>query len=109
MAGYSGEFSVLGGNAEEVVLGPFDYDGDVEYPQNAVKTYALADNVEAHTLYTYKHIIDGEVARDEADYQQITIKEAAENMEYGGHGFVWFNDDLQVEKILFYGDTIFEE
>lgn len=109
MAGYSGEFSVLGGNAEEVVLGPFDYDGDVEYPQNAVKTYALADNVEAYTLYTHKHIVGGEVVKDEADHQQITIKEAAENMEYGGHGFIWFNDDLQVEKILFYGDTIVEE
>lgn len=109
MAGYSGEFSVIDGSIEEVVLGPFDYDGDIEYPENALKTYALADDFEAYTLYTFKHIIDGEVVKDEVDYQQLTIKEAAENMGYGGYGFIWFNDDLKVEKILFYGDTIVEE
>lgn len=109
MDGYSGEFSILGGSTSEVILGPFDYDGDVEYPDNAVKTYKLADNTEAYTLYTHKHIVDGEVVEDDVDHQRITIEEAAENMEYGGYGFIWFDDELQVEKLFFYGDTIVEE
>lgn len=109
MAGYSGEFSVLGGSVEEIVLGPFDYDGDIEYPDNAVKTYELTDDFEAYSLNTFKHIIDGEVVEDTVDYKQLTMKESVENMEYSGYGFIWFNDEMQVEKVLFYGDTIVEE
>jgi len=109
LSGYSGEFSIIGGNNEEVELGPFDYDGDVEYPENALVTYQFSDDIESYTLYSFKHIKDGEVVEDSVDYQQISFEEAVENLEYGGHGFIWFNDDLQVEKILFYGDTIFEE
>lgn len=109
LSGYSGEFSIIGGNAEEIELGPFDYDGDIEYPDNAVTAYEFADEAEAYTLYTYTHIKDGEVIREDVDYQQIPFSDAIENLEYGGYGFIWFNDDLQVEKILIYGDSIFEE
>lgn len=109
LSGYSGEFSIIGGNNEEVELGPFDYDGDVEYPENALVTYKFSDDVEAYTLYTFKHIKDGEVVEDSVDYQQISFEETVGNLEYGGYGFIWFNDELQVEKILIYGDSVFEE
>lgn len=109
LSGYSGEFSVIGGNDEEIELGPFDYDGDVEYPENAVVTYGISADAEAYTLYTYRHIVDDQVVEDSADYQQISLEEAVANLEYGGYGFVWFDDDLQVEKILIYGDSVFEE
>lgn len=109
LSGYSGEFTVIDGNDEEVVLGPFDYDGDVEYPEAAIETYELSDDVDAYTLYTYKHIVDGETIEDSTDYQQISFEELVANFEYGGHSFVWFNDELKIEKILFYGDRVFEE
>ena len=109
MAEYSGEFAVLGGNTEEVVLGPYDYDGDVEYPENAIQTYPLAEDVEACTLYEFTQIKDGEVVENTVDYNEIDVEEAATNMEYGGYGFIWFNDNMEVNKILFYGATIAEE
>ena len=109
LSGYSGEFSIIGGNDEEIELGPFDYDGDIEYPENAVISYEPADDAKAYTLYTYKHIVDGELVENSTDYQQLSFEEFAENLEYGGHGFVWFNDEMQIEKILFYGENILEE
>ena len=109
MEGYSGEFSILEGTAEEIVLGPFDYDGDVEYPDNAKVSYKLAADVETHTLFTFTKIKDGEVIENTVDYKEISLDEAVENMEYGGCGLIWFNDNLEVSKILFYGATIAEE
>ena len=109
MDGYSGEFAVLGGSTEKIELGPFDYDGDIEYPDDAVKTYSIAEDAEAYTLYTFRHIVDGEIVEDTVDYQEITMEKAAEHMEYSGYGFVWFDDELNVTKLLFYGDTILEE
>ena len=109
MEGYSGEFAILEGTAEEIVLGPFDYDGDVEYPDNAKVSYKLAADVETQTLFTFTKIKDGEVVENTVDYKEISLDEAVENMEYGGCGLIWFNDNLEVSKLLFYGATIAEE
>ena len=109
MAGYSGEFAVLNGNKDEIVLGPFDYDGDIEYPENAVKTYSLTENVETCTLFEFTMIIDGVIVENTVDYKEIEIDEAVMNMEYGGCGFIWFNDNMEVNKILFYGATVAEQ
>lgn len=109
MSGYSGEFTFLEADTEEIILGPFDYDGDVEYPDNATKTYKFADDAEFHTLFTFTQIKDGEVDENTVDYEEITIEEALYHIEYGAGGFVWFDDELQVNKILIYGATIAEE
>lgn len=109
MDGYSGEFSILEGTAEEIVLGPFDYDGDVEYPDNAKVSYKLSADVETQTLFTFTKIKDGEIVENTVDYEEISLDEAVENMEYGGCGLIWFNDNLEVSKLLFYGATIAEE
>ena len=106
---YSGEFAVLNGTAEEVVLGPFDYDGDEDYPDNAIKTYKFADDAKACTLFTFTQIKDGKVVENTVDYEEISLEEAAYHMEYGGCGLIWFDDELQVSKILLYGATIAEE
>ena len=109
MEGYSGEFSILEGTAEEIVLGPFDYDGDVEYPDNAKVSYKLSADVETQTLFTFTKIKDGEIVENTVDYEEISLDEAVENIEYGGCGLIWFNDNLEVSKLLFYGATIAEE
>ena len=109
LEGYSGEFSFLDGNSEEVVLGPLDYDGDVEYPDNAVKTYEFSDDAKAYTLFTFTQIKDGKIIENSVDYKQIDRKEMEELMEDGGYGFVWFDDNVQIRKIVFYGATVAEE
>ena len=109
MEGYSGEFTFLDGNTEEIVLGPFDYDGDIAYPDNAKKTYKLSDDVKIYTLFTFTQIKDGQEIENTVDYKEIDIKEALYHIEYGGYGFIWFDDNMQISKILFYGATIAEE
>lgn len=109
MKGYSGEFFFWDGNTEEIVLGPFDYDGDEKYPDNAMKTYKLADDVKTYSLFTFTQIKDGKVIENTVDYKEIDIQETLTHIEYGGGGFVWFDDNLQVNKILLYGATIAEE
>jgi len=109
MSGYSGEFTFLEADTEEIVLGPFDYDGDVDYPDNATKAYKFADDVEFHTLFTFTQIKDGEVIENTVDYNEVDMEEALYHIEYGAGGFVWFDDELRVEKILVYGATVAEE
>jgi len=106
LEGYSGEFSFLDANADEIVLGPFDYDGDIEYPENAMKTYKFSGDVEAYTLTAFIKIKDGEVVESTVDYEKISVDDI---IEYGGYGFVWFNDELEISKILIYGATVYEE
>ena len=109
LEGYSGEFAILGGDTKEVILGPFDYDGDEDYPENAIKTYAFAENIEVHTLDCFTRVVDGEVVENTVDYKQVDMEEVEEIMEYGGYGMVWFDDEMQVEKLLVYGDNRVEE
>ena len=109
IAGYSGEFFMLDGNEEEIVLGPFDYDGDEAYPDNAKKAYRLADDLKTYSLSAFTKIKDGEVVENNVDYGEISLDEALMNIEYGGYGFVWFNDNLQIDNIVLYGATTAEE
>ena len=107
--GYSGAFSMLDGNEQEIVLGPYDYDGDVMYPENAVKTYAFAEDVETYSLFAYTHIKDGQITESTVDYEAIQISEALEHIEYGSGGFVWFDEQMHVSKIMIYGKLVVEE
>lgn len=109
LSGYSGEFIFLEADTEEIALGPFDYDGDIEYPDNATKAYKYADDIEIYTLFTFTQIKDGEVVENTVDYKEVDMDEALYHIEYGAGGFVWFDDDLQISKILLYGATIAEE
>ena len=104
--GYSGVFFVSDANEEEIVLGPSDYDGDEAYPDNAWKTYPFADDVEMYSLFTFTKIEDGQVVENTVDYKEINMNEAFEHIEHGGYGFVWFNQNLEVSKVLFYGETV---
>lgn len=109
MDGYSGAFYMLDGNDEEVVLGPFDYDGDVTYPDNAKKTYTFSDDVEVYTLFVFTKVRDGQVIESKVDYEAISVSEAVDQMEYGVGGFVWFDDQVKVNKMVLYGEIRIEE
>lgn len=109
LSGYSGQFTMFDATNEEVVLGPFDYDGDVKYPDNAKKTYSFADDLETYSLFTFTKIKDGEVIENTVEHEKIDMEETLYEIEYGGGGFVWFNEDMEISKILFYGATIAEE
>jgi len=107
-SGYSAEGFVIRGNTAEVVLGPCDYDGDVEYPDNAFNTYEFTDDAKAYVLYTYRHIVNGEEAENDVDYRKISMEDAVNEMQ-SGYAYVWFENELKISKILFYGSLVVEE
>ena len=89
---------------EEVVMGPVDYDGDVDYPENALVTYPLADDVVFCDLMVNLEISDDGEYREET-HKELSREEGIQCLD-GGYGFVWFNDDMEIEKITFYGELI---
>lgn len=95
---------VVDANSEEAVLGPSDYDGDVEYPDNAMKAYPLADGIVFYDLMVYREIDDdGEYC--EVTHKKLNREEGLAAMD-GGYGFIWFNEDMEIEKITYFGEII---
>ena len=88
----------------EVVLGPFDYDGDVEYPDNAMVAYTLAEDAEFYDLQIKKTI------EDDGEFVKIThtplSREEGMKILDGNYGFVWFNEDMEIEKFTYFGEII---
>lgn len=108
LSGYSMAASILSGNEEEVVLTHYNYDGDVEYPDNVCKTYPIADDAEFYDLQVETHTKDDVEIKNDTIYQKLTGADAASMMEWSS-GFVWFNAEMEVSKIVFYGATYVEE
>lgn len=108
LSGYSGEFNTLGVSDAGILLGPFNYDGDVEYPDDAFMTCGLHEDAEVYLLDIYTQIRDGETVRHDVEYRPLGASEAAPYMEQGT-AFVWFDETLKITKLLFYGEVIVEE
>ena len=108
LSGYSGEFHTINGDEDSVVLTHFDYDGDVEYPENAFKEYSFAEDVAFYSLIANTHIVNGDVASHNEEFTEIDKESAIVSME-GGATFIWFNDDLEISKMMFYGAVVSEE
>ena len=108
VAGYSGEFHTISGDEDSVVLTHFDYDGDVEYPENAFKEYTFAEDVKFFSLNVQTRMKDDEIVRLDEEFTEIDKESAIVGME-GGAAFVWFNDNLEISKMLFYGAVTVQE
>ncbi len=101
LAGYNMYASIITGNSEEALIGPCDYDGDVEYPDNAKKTYTFADDVQFFDLNIRTVVKDNKETK-EVSYTELTKEEGVRLLE-DGTAFIWLNDEMQIEKMTFYG------
>ncbi len=108
LAGYDGVFHTTGGDEDSAILTLHDYDGDAEYPENAFKEYTFADDVEFYSLDVKTSIKNEEVVSHNEDYMEIDKESAVVAMD-GGSVFVWFDDDLKISKMLFYGAVVVQE
>jgi len=109
MKDYSMVAHILEGNEDDVLLTHYDYDGDIEYPDNVKKSYPIAKDAEFQDLQVRTRYKDNEMVENKSTYRQLTRKEAAATMEYGSSGFIWINENLEIEKITFYGEIRIEE
>lgn len=90
------------GDNDTVVLGPFNYDGDVNYPENAMKSYVLADDIEFFELMITRTVTDDQETCD-VKYEKLS---KSDGMQYlnDGFAFIWFNDNMEIVKMMFYGE-----
>jgi len=97
------------GNSEELILGPFNYDGDIEYPKNAFHKYKLVDDVEFYDLQIKKHInVTTKEEKEYIKYNKLSQKDGVDMLP-SNFGFIWLNDNLEVEKIVYYGKIEIQE
>ena len=103
--GYNMHAWIIDVNDEEVIVGPSDYDGDVEYPENAMKAYKLADDIEFYDLQVNKTIAADGGEYCETTHEELNHEDGLAAMD-GSYGFIWFNDDMEIEKFTYFGEII---
>ena len=108
MKDYAMVASIVDGNAEEAVLTHYNYDGDVEYPENAKKAYPLAEDVKFYDLQVFTHYRDGKLVENKTTYRELPKEEAVEYLA-SNSGFIWFNENMEIEKITYYGAVTYED
>lgn len=105
--GYNMHAWIVDASDEAAVVGPSDYDGDIEYPDNAMKEYPLAEDIAFYDLQIMTRILDDEDNTEitKTNYRPLDRKEGLDLLD-GSYGFIWFNDDMEIEKITYFGEII---
>ncbi|PQD94840.1 hypothetical protein CYL18_12825 [Pradoshia eiseniae] len=86
-----------------LVVGPFNYDGDVGYPDEAFDTYMMSEDIEFYD-YSYESI-NGKV---NTKYKKLSMAEGLDAFE-SSSAFIWFNKNMEISKVMYYGSLIVEE
>lgn len=102
--GFSGYCAFLKIEDGKIYVGTSEYDGDV-HGEDIFVPYALAKDAKFESLHIEKYH-KGDTEKTNYDYDKLTETQVKENFDIQvGIGFVWINENLEVEKILFYGMT----
>ena len=89
----------------EITLVPPYYDGDIKEHREEKITLKLAENVKFSYFDVYTVNKDGE---ETSTYEQgdMTLEDVKYLLDSTlGGGFVWLNEELEVTKVLFYGEV----
>ncbi|MBQ9960729.1 MAG: hypothetical protein IJP00_02365 [Firmicutes bacterium] len=106
--GFTGYKSVYKLEDNKVYIGPSGFDGDVD-GKDVFKPYELASDAKLHSL-DVKTIIKGDAEKSTYNYEVLTKEEAFYNPDNSVRiGFVWLNENLEVEEILYFGELIIWE
>lgn len=83
-----------------LVVGPSDYDGDIEYKSEDFDTYSMSDDIEFYN-YFYKSENDN----IDVVYEKMSIADGLEAFE-SSYAFIWFNKDMEISKVMYHGSLI---
>lgn len=108
-AGFSSYLSIIDKDGRNIVSAPAGYDGnDPEY-----KEYLLSERlVEDARFYEWNlSVTEGSSGIDtESSFRKLTEKQAEEIIaSEAATGFVWYNEDVEIEKIVFFGNIVENE
>ena len=102
--GYSGYNAIYKVEKGQIYVGPSEYDGDAQ-SEDVFRPYELAEDAVFESL-SVKKVYKGDTEDSTFEYKKLTQKEAIKRFDNQSEiGFVWYNRDLEVTKVLFYGIT----
>ena len=76
-----------------------------EQIENAMKAYDLAEDITFYDVQVKKVIFEDGGEDCEITYDEMEQTDGMENME-GSFGFIWFNEDMEIEKFTYFGEII---
>ena len=106
MNGSSSYLAILSKDGSEIITAPANYDGD----DPEFKEYELSETLADHAeFYSWTYDVDQsqEPMITESTYNKLTEDEATNIIKNGSAiGFVWYNAQAKITKIVFFGSTI---
>ena len=107
--GYNARTAMTSLEGDVLTVAPYYYDGDIKEHRDLQNDEKLAENAVFFELSIHSVMKDEEIASD-FNFTELTKEDVALLIDGGGgNGFVWYNENLEIEKILFYGEIIIQE
>ena len=104
---YSSSFeTILGKEGNILKTAPGDYDGDVKEHREKIRDIQLADGA------IIEEVVVRSVMKDGREKTTITHTELSEKelnamlKDSSQGGYIWYDEDMQVQKIILYGETL---
>lgn len=110
LEGYESRCTVVDIADGKIVYGPVNYDPEGPYAEGPFVEYEMAENVPVFDLYIERY----NSIQDEQEYEEfydVAFTEIGqEDIGYildagAGAAFLWFDDELKIEKIVFWGEN----
>lgn len=110
LSGYNSKCSVVDIKGDKVTYGPINYDPEGLYKDGPFETYKLAKKAKFYEVSVQSYnSIQGDSEYEEfyeVEQKEIPTKDIEKFMEYGMHySYVWFDKNLDIKKIVFFGHT----
>ncbi|MDO4394143.1 MAG: hypothetical protein Q4C80_06995 [Bacillota bacterium] len=106
VSGFSSYLSIIDKDGSEIITAPANYDGDDPDFKEYELSETLANDAEFYD-WTYSVDESGKHINAESKYKMLTEKEASRIIKNGSAvGFVWYNEDAEITKIVLWGSTI---
>lgn len=109
VSGFSSYLAIIGKDGAKIVTAPANYDGD----DPKFKEYELSEKLADNTVfYSWTYNVDetGGSVNVESHCRKLTEKGADRLIESGAAvGFVWYNENAEITKIVFWGSTIVDQ
>ena len=101
--GYNSYVTTMEVQGSGLVVGPADYDGDLEYFEEDFTTYMASKDIEFYN-YSYEWIN----GKESVDYRKMSMDEGLAAFE-SSSAFIWFNKNMEISKVMYYGSLIVSE
>ena len=110
LGGYESRCTVVDIKDGKIVCGPVNYDPEGLYEKGPFEEYELTENMPVFDLTIQRYLSVQDDYEYEESYDVSFTEIGQEEMNYildsgVGAAFLWFDDELKVEKIVFWGEN----